>query len=58
MRESDTYIAVTTKMLQQFDLSQSPLRKDLFTEDVGNFFDGYSFPRVIIRSSAVNQLAA
>jgi hypothetical protein len=41
-------------MLQELDLSQCPLRQDLFAEDICNFLDGDTFARLTVgRSTAL-----
>ncbi len=44
---------MTAKMLQQFNLPQSPFGQYLFTEDIGDLLDRYSLASLIIGSSAV-----
>lgn len=41
-----------SKVLKQLYFSQSPLRQNLFAEDVGNFLDGYPLASLIVRSRA------
>lgn len=40
LESKPTYVAVTSEMLQQLDLSQGPLGQDLLAEDIGDFLDG------------------
>lgn len=35
----ESYIAVSPKMLEELDFSQSPLREDFLAEHVGDLFD-------------------
>ncbi len=45
-----TDIAMTSEVLQELDLTQSPLREDFLAEDIGDFLDGYPIPGQIICS--------
>jgi hypothetical protein len=39
-------------MLQQLDLTQSPLRQDLLAEDICDLLDGYALARLVVRRCA------
>ena len=45
---------MTPKMLQQFDLAQSPFCQYLFAEDIRDLLDRYPFASLIIGSSAIS----
>lgn len=45
---------MTPKMLQQFDLAQSPFCQYLFAEDIRDLLDRYPFAGLIIGSSAIS----
>lgn len=46
------------EVLQELDLPQSPLREDLLTEDIGDFFDGHSVAGQVIGGSTRSSLDA
>lgn len=46
---SGSYVAVTPEVLQEFDLSQSPLGQDLFTKDIGDLLNGNPFASLVVR---------
>lgn len=50
------YIAVASEVLEQLDLSQSPLCQDLFAENIGDFLDGNTFSCVIVRGSTKDRI--
>lgn len=48
LRNRITNITMASEVLQKLDLAQSPLGKDLLTEDIGDLFDGYPVPSQIV----------
>ena len=50
--DAATDVPVTTEVLQQLDLTQSSLRKDLLAEHIGDLFDGHTFAGCSIRCGA------
>jgi hypothetical protein len=48
-------ISVPSEMLQELDFSQCPLRQDLFAEDIGDFFDSNTFPRLGVGRSTISE---
>lgn len=54
------YVSVSSKMLQQLDLAQCALSKNLLAEDIGNLLDGYTLTGLVVGSGtddAVGSLA-
>ena len=45
------YIAVASEVLKELDLSQSPLCQDFLAEDIGDLFNGNTFPGVVVCGS-------
>ena len=39
---------MSSEMLKEFDLAQSPLREDLLAEDIGDLLDGHSITSRIV----------
>jgi hypothetical protein len=48
----------TSKVLQQFDLAQGTLRKDLLAEDIGDLFDGHAFASLVVGRRTTGTLSA
>ena len=48
-----SYIAVTSKVLKEFDLPQRALGKDLLAKDICNFLNSNTFVRLGIGGCAV-----
>ena len=53
-----SHVAVPSEVLQQLDLAQSTLSKDLFAEDIGELLDGYALAGLVVGGSAVTALSA
>ena len=51
-----THITMPSEVLQQLDLAQSPLREDLFAEDIGHFLDGDAIACELVRGSTIIRL--
>ena len=50
-----TYVAMSSEMLKELDLAQSPLREDLLTEDIGDLLDGHSITsRIVSGRTGIN----
>lgn len=47
-RSSSTHVAVTAKVLQQFDLAQSSLGEDLLAEDICHLLDGDTLAGLVV----------
>ena len=45
---------MTAEVLQELDLSQSPLCKDLLAEDIGDLFDSNPFSGMIVCGRTVS----
>jgi len=42
---------VASEVLKELNLSQSPLCQNLLAEDIGDLFDGNTFPSVVVCGS-------
>lgn len=47
------YVTVSPEMLEELDLAQSALGKDLLAEDIGDLLDGDAFVGLAVRGGAV-----
>jgi hypothetical protein len=48
------HVAMASEVLQQLDLAQRTLGKDLLAEDIGNFLDGDSLVGLVVDGRAVD----
>jgi hypothetical protein len=48
----------TSEVLQQLDLTQRTLRKDLLAEDIGDLLDGHTFASLVVGRRTIDILSA
>ena len=51
-------VPVTTEMLQQLDLAQGTLGKNLLGEDIGDFLDRHALPSLVVACGADDSVSA
>lgn len=51
-----THVAVAAKVLQQLDLTQSTLGKNLLAKDIGDLLDGDTLIALVVDGSAMKQV--